>query len=190
MSSSKVTGIYRLTAPNGKVYIGQSHDVSTRLRQHGKGVGGKLYNSIRKYGWGNFQKDLILELPDADQEVLNACELFWIKVYDAAGKDNLNSMAGGYGGLRTPETRALMSKSRTGRVPSEETRALMSKSQTGRVQSAEARAKVSAARKLAPSRKGIPQGRKGIPQGPRSAEQKARIREGILRARQAREALQ
>ena len=54
--------IYKLTSPNGKIYIGQTNNLDGRLAEHksnSKWRKTKLYNSIRKYGWDNFTKEVI-----------------------------------------------------------------------------------------------------------------------------------
>lgn len=47
-------GIYKITNPNGKIYIGQSTNIDKRFyrykRLECKGQI-KLYNSLKKYGW-------------------------------------------------------------------------------------------------------------------------------------------
>jgi len=50
----KMVGIYKITNPKGKVYIGQSIDVENRLSQYKNLINckpqRKLYNSLKKYG--------------------------------------------------------------------------------------------------------------------------------------------
>ena len=50
---NKVCGIYKITSPTNKVYIGQSIDVENRLKRYKYFVSKKqtrLYYSILKYG--------------------------------------------------------------------------------------------------------------------------------------------
>jgi group I intron endonuclease len=64
MQQSIKTGIYKITNPNGKVYIGQSIDIDKRWNKY-KVKNCKpqirLYNSLNKYGWENHYKDIIEE---------------------------------------------------------------------------------------------------------------------------------
>lgn len=59
-------GIYKITNPKGKVYIGQSWDIKDRKRVYQrcecKGQQ-KIYNSIKKYGWKNHIHEIVHELP-------------------------------------------------------------------------------------------------------------------------------
>lgn len=55
--------IYKLTAPNGKVYIGQTGNIKKRFKCYNKGnckSQTKLYNSLQKYGFDNFNKEILI----------------------------------------------------------------------------------------------------------------------------------
>ncbi len=97
------TGIYKLTNPKGKIYIGQSTDIEHRFEKGHKynvGSGKKLTNSLKKYGWENHQKDIIEECPVKD---LDSRETYWIDFYDSY-KTGLNSTSsGGLSGYRDDE---------------------------------------------------------------------------------------
>lgn len=73
-------GIYKITSPDGKVYVGQSIDIEKRFNQHktGNSSNKKLTESIKKYGWENHIIEVILE---CDIEELNNKESEWIKFY-------------------------------------------------------------------------------------------------------------
>lgn len=145
------TGIYKLEAPNGKVYIGQSIDIEGRWDQYLwlKNCKGqtRLYNSFMKYGPGNFNYMILVELPDASPHTLDTIEYFWMMVYDALGPNGLNCKAPtGKPGVsdetrarmraaqsnRSPEWRERISQSKMGHVVSDESRAKLSASHTGR----------------------------------------------------------
>lgn len=110
-------GIYRITNPNGKVYIGQSRDINKRKIQHeynaSSGELNKLYNSIRKYGWSKHEFSVI-EL--CKVEDLNVRERYWQEYYNVI-EEGLNCKL-----TRTHkkpqkvsiQTRLKMSNSRTG----------------------------------------------------------------------------
>ncbi len=62
--------IYKLTSPSGKIYIGQTKKTAEhRWDQHRnvanndkcKDTHRAIYNAIRKYGWENFEKEIIME---------------------------------------------------------------------------------------------------------------------------------
>ena len=55
-------GIYKITNPKGKVYIGQSTNIVERWEKghkYGSGCGTKLKNSFNKYGWKEHKKEII-----------------------------------------------------------------------------------------------------------------------------------
>lgn len=55
-TKEKISGVYKITNPKGKVYIGQSSNINRRMIEHkyrAKKSNLKLYNSINKYGIDN-----------------------------------------------------------------------------------------------------------------------------------------
>ena len=79
----KEFAVYKLTLPNGKVYIGQTND---RLcRRWGNGQGYKrnieLHNDIQAFGWENVTKEVI-ERVDTREEAIQR-ERYWILHYKA-----------------------------------------------------------------------------------------------------------
>ena len=109
------TGIYKLTNPKGKVYIGQSTNIEHRWEKGHKynvGEGKKLKNSINKYGWENHQKDIIEECSVED---LESRETYWIDFYDSY-KTGLNSTSsGGLSGYKDDEWKRKHRMGLTGR---------------------------------------------------------------------------
>lgn len=77
-------GIYKIqNLINGKVYIGQSKNISSRWRQHrylAKIEDTYLYRSMRKYGIENFSFEVIEE---CSLSSLNVREEFWIHYYES-----------------------------------------------------------------------------------------------------------
>lgn len=55
-----MVGIYKITSPNGKVYIGQSKDIQLRWKQHINNPSNKfLKESFDEYGVSNHQFDIL-----------------------------------------------------------------------------------------------------------------------------------
>jgi group I intron endonuclease len=80
----KTSGIYKITSPNGKVYIGESFSLKDRCKYYlnpnriKKQRG--IYNSIMKYGIENH----ILEIKElCSEEMLLERERFWQEFYDS-----------------------------------------------------------------------------------------------------------
>lgn len=106
-------GIYKITSPSDKIYIGQSINIEKRwkfynsnavnLKQHIK-----VYRSIQKYGVSEHKFEIIEE---CSEELLDEREIYWIKFYNSV-EEGLNISEGGYGGngllnkgkKRKPET--------------------------------------------------------------------------------------
>ena len=90
-------GIYKITNQiNGKIYIGQSMNISRRWRSHRTDYqvqDGYLYTAMRKYGIENFNFEIIDEcLP----EELNDREIKWIDHYKSNNREyGYNLTAGG-----------------------------------------------------------------------------------------------
>lgn len=84
-----MTGIYKITSPSNKVYIGQSVNINKRWRQHRNYISdnSRLYNSFDKYGVENHKFEVIEE---CSVEKLNERERYWQEYYDVIGKNGLN----------------------------------------------------------------------------------------------------
>lgn len=105
------SGIYKITSPNGDVYIGQSVKLHKRLRdfKYSAFKNWKMQNSINKYGWENHIKKIIHELPsDVSQTVLDAYEVIYMQAYIDCGVNLLNIKEGGKNGKLGKETVALL----------------------------------------------------------------------------------
>jgi predicted MPP superfamily phosphohydrolase len=86
----KEAGIYKLTSPSGKVYIGQSSNIRRRMVEHlnrSKTAVSKLYSSFKKHGF-DAHKVEVLFLSDSQYE-RNRMEQFFINYYDSV-KNGLN----------------------------------------------------------------------------------------------------
>ena len=61
MSGYKNT-LYKLTFPNGMVYIGVSQNVTSRWFGDGSHYKGqKVWEAIQEFGWDNIEKELLLK---------------------------------------------------------------------------------------------------------------------------------
>lgn len=110
--------VYRLTSPSEKVYIGiTSRPVKQRWNN---GIGYKrcpaMNNAIKKYGWENFKKEILLE--NTTESEAKALETMLIKLHRSNdSRFGYNRTEGGDG--------------TTGYRPSEETRRKMSEAHKG-----------------------------------------------------------
>ena len=121
------SGIYKITSPTGKTYIGQTMDLSRRENEYKKLYckgQKKLYYSILKYGWEQHVFE-ILEKCNLDQ--LNEKEIFYKQqILDELGweKTLFCELFDLGGGPKSEETCAKISESNKGisRPRSEETK--------------------------------------------------------------------
>lgn len=87
----KQIGIYKITSPSNKIYIGQTVDFVKR-KSHYKNLKRnhqiRLYNSIKKYGWENH---ILQFIEECDISLLNERERFWQEYYNVTdSKKGLN----------------------------------------------------------------------------------------------------
>lgn len=111
----KICGIYKITSPSGKIYIGQSTCIKTRWASYKRKMNAQiiLKNSIKKYGWEAHIFEIIKECVP---EKLNELEVYYIKFYDTFNtKHGLNSTSGGNSKYKlSKEQIKQMSESRKG----------------------------------------------------------------------------
>lgn len=143
----KICGIYKITSPTGKVYIGQSINCRARYTHykngHGKDQVG-LYRSIQKHGWDSHTFEIIFE---CEQEKLNEMEVYYISLFNSFGPPHgLNLTEGGCNWVRSVETRKKMSQSQMGKKMPLEVREKISKGHTGKKHSQETLLKMSIGR--------------------------------------------
>ena len=115
----KKSGIYIFkNMMNDKVYIGQSVNIESRVKEH-KYRGSLLFKAIKKYGWNNFYYEI---LEECDRELLDDREEFYIEKYNStdknigynilkSAKDNPVSI----GSTRTLEVKKLISEKLLGK---------------------------------------------------------------------------
>ena len=118
----KITGIYRIISPNGKMYIGQSIDIRKRWAHHRKFAGRghpKLFDSFLEYGVENHTFDII---QTCDREMLDELERYYISLYDSFDSENgLNLRSGGIIGTKFADSsKKLISQKMTGIKRSQE----------------------------------------------------------------------
>ena len=111
-----MVGIYKITNPKGKIYIGQSVDLDKRKNTYktlNAGVKGqpKLYNSLKKYSWEQHEWEIIIE---CNLEQLNEKEIYWGMYFDVLGKNGLNLKLGDAKGICSEETKQKMSQTHKG----------------------------------------------------------------------------
>jgi group I intron endonuclease len=115
-------GIYKITNPKNKVYIGQSTNIENRWKMYKRKScikQPKLYNSLKKYGIKNHQFEIIEE---CNLEHLNEREIYWGLKYDVLNKNGLNLKLGDAKGLCSKETKEKMKIAATGKKWSNETK--------------------------------------------------------------------
>ena len=134
-----MTGIYKITNPKGKIYIGQSVNALERLSHYKRfdcKEQPKIYNSLIKYGVENHTFEII-NFCNVDE--LNYFERYYQELYDVV-KNGLNcklTKTNDRSGYYSEEAKIKMSLSQTGKKQSQETIKKRSISQTGKKQSQE-----------------------------------------------------
>lgn len=106
-------GIYKITSPSGRIYIGQSNNLDKRRRHYtpGRCKNQKLINnSLRKYGYKNHIFEVIHELPeDVNQDILDVYEKIYHDQYKELGFKMLNlKECGKGGGKHSEETKRII----------------------------------------------------------------------------------
>ena len=84
------SGVYKITSPSGKIYIGEAINIRKRLKRYFRLEcvrQNKLYNSFLKYGVINHIFEVIEE---CDINDLKCRERYWQDYYDVLGKNGLN----------------------------------------------------------------------------------------------------
>ena len=128
-------GIYKITNPQGKVYIGQSMSIENRkksykLQTQTQGQP-KIHNSIQKYGFENHEFDIIEE---CSLEDLDIRETYWKQYY--LNQVNMNwdmvlfcGLHDSGGGPKSEEHKRKIGNGNRGKIISQEIRDKISKSQ-------------------------------------------------------------
>jgi group I intron endonuclease len=135
-------GIYKITSPSGKVYIGQSWDIEKRFNKDYKNATlcknqRKLFLSFTKHGTNNHKFETIECVTETiTQKQLDDLEQSYMNAYKEHGFELLNIREAGSRGKHSEETikkmKGLSPKWLTGRKVSIETRNKMSASAIGK----------------------------------------------------------
>lgn len=161
-------GIYSITSPTGKVYIGQSIDIEHRWKGYFRGKftsQRRLYSSLMKYGTDNHEFRVVEE---CDIEKLNQRERHWQDYFDATGKDGLNCILtktndrSGVGQKHSDEEKRKISEANKGKVMSDESNEKNRSAHKGRKHSDEAKRNMSISRKGKKHKPMSEQGRSNI----------------------------
>ena len=132
-------GIYKITNPKGRIYVGQSINIENRFKTYKREFGinqSKLYNSFLKYGADAHKFEVITECKTSE---LNELERFYQEIYCCV-KNGLNCnyvKTNSRSGKVSEETRLKMVQAQTGnkkwlgKKHTEETKAKMSNSMKG-----------------------------------------------------------
>jgi group I intron endonuclease len=95
---NKKCGIYKITSPSGRIYIGQSTNVEARILYY-KRLYCKpqplLYASIKKYGWGAHKFEIIHRCEPSE---LNGLEKYYVELYNCFNTNHGLNLKGGGGG--------------------------------------------------------------------------------------------
>ena len=130
-----MVGIYKITSPTGKVYIGQSWKLEARKNKYkvGRCKGQiKIYNSLKRYGWEAHTFNVVHELPhDISQNNLDTYEILYWQLYKDCKVELLNIKEPGSSGKPSEETKQKMRNSHLGIKLSEETKRRMSRAKKG-----------------------------------------------------------
>lgn len=131
-----MVGIYQITSPTNKVYIGQSWNITTRKNQYKflRCVDQPaIYNSLKKHGFNSHTFKVIHQLPkDINQEILDRYEQIYMDFNKDCGIELLNIREGGSYGKHSQESKEKISKFWKGRQRAESWRLNISKGKKGK----------------------------------------------------------
>lgn len=124
-------GIYKITSPENKVYIGQSIDIERRFSEYKRlqkrSAGRKIISSLKKHGVINHKFEVIEECLI---EQLHEKEYYWKQYYKSV-EDGLNcDYFDNSGGPRSEETKRRISEGTKGKKRSEVTKQKLRKPKT------------------------------------------------------------
>lgn len=144
MSYKKITGIYKITSPTGKIYVGQAISIKARWSSY-KGLfcydQKHLYHSFKKHGVDNHTFEIVHVLETnnlSKSEIiseLNKLEIHYVKLFNSYVRKNpefgLNLTEGGNYNEISEEGKRRIRESKLGIPRSEETKRKISESKKG-----------------------------------------------------------
>ena len=143
-------GIYKITSPTNKIYIGQSVNIEKRFKTYellqckGQPI---IYNSFLKYGFDKHKFEVLCE---CDITELNDKERYYQDIFNAIGKNGLNcrlTKSSDRSGKLSKETKIKMSEAQKGKVFSENHKRKLSEANKKRKYSQETKRKMSESNK-------------------------------------------
>ena len=143
-------GIYKITSPSGKIYIGQTTNFTKRKNYYKNGAKPyqvRIHNSLQKYGYDAHTIEFIEECL---VENLNERERYWQDFYDVIGNNGLNcrlTATNDKSGFLSDEMKEKLSEIRKRTVISGEWREKFAYDWTGKKHSEETKQKMSKAAK-------------------------------------------
>ena len=109
-----IIGIYKITSPSHRIYIGQSINIEQRWEKYNYlncKSQPSIYNSLKKYGPQNHTFEIIEE---CKVEELDKKETYWGEHYNVLSNKHLNNRLGKGRGSVSESTKKLMSKNSKG----------------------------------------------------------------------------
>lgn len=172
-------GIYKITSPSGKVYIGQTTNFTKRKNYYKNGAKPyqvRIHNSLQKYG---YDAHSIVLIEECLVDNLNERERYWQDFYDVIGKNGLNcrlTETKDKSGFISDESKAKMSEARQNRILTDKERYRLKSLFLGRKHTQETKRKMSEAvkgkKKTAEHIAKLPQNQKGCKRPKMSEETK------------------
>lgn len=148
---TKIGYIYKVTAPNGKVYIGQTKNPRKRKSNYKYDKFKnqiKLWNSCQAHNWNPADTFQIIEECFVETKIIDEREIYWINFYDSY-KNGLNCTSGGSWGKgyqHTDEAKQKIREFRQGKKLSESSKEKVRIAKLGTIMSDEAKQKMSEAK--------------------------------------------
>lgn len=160
----RICGIYKITSPSGKVYIGQSIDVERRWRDHKQTIKNKVKNKlIESFLESGYSSHIFEVICECNKEDLRELERFYQDKFNVLYPNGLNLKLTGTEDkppvlhssylekmslnnsrrIVTPETREKLSIIARARKVSPETKEKIRQANLGRLVSTETRIKIS-----------------------------------------------
>jgi group I intron endonuclease len=169
---TEVAYLYRLTSPSGRAYIGIAKNVRKRWQEHGNAsrCGSKcaLHSAIRKYGFENFIKEILVK---SYIDYIKDLEVKAIVAYSTMVPAGYNMTAGGdgtFGRIVTAAEKQRISLAQKGRTFTEDHKLKLSLARKGKTMSDNQKQKIQATLKAIPRKlewgKNISKAKKGVSQ--------------------------